>query len=97
MKEFVLNKFVEKLFHINAGLLLLVSLLAYWTPNGMLIAVILFLFAIGTEIAYIMFKQESDELWGTYLGSVRRKVKKLNKKKQEFICTKCRASLPVMK
>lgn len=97
MKEFVLNKFVEMLFHINAGVLLLVALLSYWTPNGMLVAVILFLFAICTEIAYIMFKQESDELWGTYAGSIRRKVKKANKKKQEFICTKCRASLPVMK
>lgn len=97
MKEFVLNKFVEVMFHVNAVVLLLVSLLAYWTPNGMLVAVLLFMISISTELAYIMFKQDSDELWGTYAGSVRRKVKKLKKKKQEFICTKCKATLPVMK
>lgn len=96
MKEFVLNKFVEAMFHVNAVALLLVALLSYWTPNGMLVAVILFLIAICTELAYIMFKQESDALWGTLAGSIRRKVKKAKKKKQEFICTKCRASLPVM-
>lgn len=92
-----MNKFVEVMFHTNAVVMCLLSFLAYWTPNGMLLATLLFLVAISTEIAYILFKEETDKLWATRAGYIRRQVKKLNKKKQEFVCNECKRHLPVMK
>lgn len=96
-------KLIVGMFHANAIALMLVALIAYNTDGAMLIAAILFSLAILTEAGVIFYTDEADPTTAVerYMRRVHRKVarikaKKRKEKKEQFLCSKCKASTPVM-
>lgn len=96
-------KLIVGMFHANAIMLLLVALLAYNTEGGMLIASILFSLAIITEAAVIFYTDDADPVTPTeqFARRVQRKVarikaKKRKEMKEQYLCSKCKATTPVM-
>lgn len=96
-------KLIVGMFHANAIMLLLVALLAYNTEGGMLIASILFSLAIITEAAVIFYTDDADPVTPAEqrVRKVQRKVarikaKKRKEMKEQYLCSKCKATTPVM-
>lgn len=96
-------KLVEGMFHANALMLLAVALIAYNTDGGMLLAVILFSMALLTESAVLIFKDEADPLASIErkVRAVQRKVAKIKakqekEKREQYLCSKCQQTTPVM-
>jgi hypothetical protein len=95
-------KLLEGIFHSNAVALSLVALLAYYT-DAMLIAAILFSLAIITEAWVILFKDEYDygDRMELLARKVRRKIQRVQRKiekekRDQYLCSKCKATTPVM-
>lgn len=96
-------KLVEGMFHANAVLLSGLALLAYNTDGGMLLAALLFSMVLLTEAGVILFKDEADPL-----ASIERKVRKVQRKvakikakkekekREQYLCSKCQQTTPVM-
>ena len=96
-------KLIIGMFHANALVLLLVAFIAYNTPGSMLIAAILFSLAIVTEGAVIFYTDDADPVTPTeqFARRVQRKVarikaKKRKEKREQYLCSKCQATTPVM-
>lgn len=96
-------KLVVGMFHANAITLLLVAFIAYNTPGSMLIAALLFSLAIITEAAVIFFTDEADPRTPAEhrVRIVRRKIARIKAKKRKeiketYLCSKCKATTPVM-
>lgn len=96
-------KLIEALFHANAVALLLIALLAYYTDGAMLLAALLFCLAILTEGALLFFKDDADPVTSAeyhnrriQLKVARIKAKQLKKKREQYLCSKCKATTPVM-
>ena len=91
------------MFHTNAVVLLLVAYIAYNTPGSMLIAAMLFSLALVTEAAVIFYTDDADPVTPTeqFARRVQRKVarikaKKRKEKREQYLCSKCQATTPVM-
>lgn len=96
-------KLIIGMFHANALVLLLVAFIAYNTPGSMLIAAILFSLAIVTEGAVIFYTDDADPVTPTeqFARRVQRKVarikaKKRKEKREQYLCSKCQQTTPVM-
>ena len=96
-------KLIIGMFHANAVVLLLVAFIAYNTPGSMLIAAILFSLAIVTEAAVIFYTDDADAVTPTeqFARRVQRKVarikaKKRKEKREQYLCSKCQQTTPVM-
>lgn len=96
-------KLLIGMFHANAVALLLVALVSYNTEGGMLVAALLFSMAIITEAAVIFYTDDADPVTPTeqFARRVQRKVarikaKKRKEKKEQYLCSKCKATTPVM-
>lgn len=96
-------KLLIGMFHANAIALLLVALIAYNTDGGMLVASILFSLAIVTEGAVIFYTDDANPLTPAQQKArkIQRKVarikaKKRKEKKEQYLCSKCQQTTPVM-
>lgn len=96
-------KLIVGMFHANAIALLFVAFIAYNTPGSMLIAAMLFNLAIITEAAVIFYTDDADPVTPTeqFARRVRRKVARIKAKKrkeikEQYLCSKCKATTPVM-
>lgn len=96
-------KLIIGMFHANAVVLLLVAFIAYHTPGSMLIAAMLFSLAIVTEAAVIFYTDDADPVTPTeqFARRIQRKVarikaKKRKEKREQYLCSKCQQTTPVM-
>ena len=96
-------KLVIGMFHANALALLLVAFISYNTENGMLVAAILFNLAILTEGAVIFYTDDANPMTPAMhqMHKIQRKVarikaKKRKEKREQYLCSKCQATTPVM-
>ena len=96
-------KLITGMFHANAVALLLVALVAYNTEGAMLVAVLLFNLALVTEAAVIFYTDDADPVTPAEqrVRKVQRKVarikaKRRKEKKEQYLCSKCKATTPVM-
>lgn len=96
-------KLIEGMFHANAITLLLIALIAYNTEGAMLLAALLFCLAILTESALLFFKEDTDPVDAAEYHNrriaikvARIKAKRLKKKREQYLCSKCKATTPVM-